>query len=74
MGMPLPDIDLEQKLIAEKGGFPFSEREIFVDEFSDPHPKGRVFDKKPFRMLLEMNKPYFFCTCGQSKSQVYSFG
>ena len=70
MGMPVPDVDLEQRLMKERGGFNYSEREMFPNEFSDPHPKGRVYDKKPFRLILEANKPYYFCTCGQSRNQV----
>ena len=33
-------------------------------------PKGRVYDKKPFRMELKQDKKYFWCSCGHSKNQV----
>lgn len=32
--------------------------------------KGKVYDKKPFKFLCEKGKQYFWCSCGQSKTQV----
>jgi hypothetical protein len=31
---------------------------------------GKIYDKKPFRMKCQKGKAYFWCLCGQSKSQV----
>lgn len=31
---------------------------------------GKIYDKKPFRMKFQKGKAYFWCLCGQSKSQV----
>jgi hypothetical protein len=31
---------------------------------------GKIYDKKPFRMKCQKGKTYFWCLCGQSKSQV----
>ncbi|XP_069697855.1 CDGSH iron-sulfur domain-containing protein 3, mitochondrial [Periplaneta americana] len=30
---------------------------------------GKIYDKKPFRMKCLKGKTYFWCLCGQSKSQ-----
>lgn len=32
-------------------------------------PKGRIYDKKPFKMAVEAGKVYAWCSCGYSKSQ-----
>ena len=34
-----------------------------------PDPYGKVYDKKPFRMVLKANKVYWWCSCGYSKLQ-----
>ncbi|XP_011301674.1 CDGSH iron-sulfur domain-containing protein 3, mitochondrial [Fopius arisanus] len=31
--------------------------------------KGKVYDKKPFKLRLEGGRKYSWCTCGQSKGQ-----
>uniref|UniRef100_T1JCX5 Iron-binding zinc finger CDGSH type domain-containing protein n=1 Tax=Strigamia maritima TaxID=126957 RepID=T1JCX5_STRMM len=31
--------------------------------------KGKIYDKKPFRMLCERGKVYMWCACGRSKTQ-----
>lgn len=36
----------------------------------EPVAKGRVYDRKPFRMQVEAGKTYLWCSCGLSKSQV----
>ena len=33
-------------------------------------PRGRVFDNKPTRVMLEAGKTYGWCTCGYSNKQV----
>lgn len=43
------------------------EKEKFPGEFDVEQPKGKVFDKKPFKMELEAEKRYAWCTCGRSK-------
>ena len=32
--------------------------------------KGKIYDKKPFKMTVRQGKKYIRCACGQSKSQV----
>jgi hypothetical protein len=39
-------------------------------EFSIPPKKGKMFDKKPFPMVLEAGKKFAWCTCGESHQQV----
>lgn len=36
-------------------------------------PKGRIAHKLPFKVLLEKDQRYSWCTCGSSNSQVSSF-
>lgn len=36
----------------------------------EPPAKGKVYDKKPFKMQVEAGKTYLWCSCGLSKSQV----
>ncbi|XP_076056910.1 uncharacterized protein LOC143034562 [Oratosquilla oratoria] len=31
--------------------------------------KGKIYDKKPFKMTIEKGKMYRWCTCGNSKTQ-----
>ncbi|KAK4302222.1 hypothetical protein Pmani_025672 [Petrolisthes manimaculis] len=31
--------------------------------------KGKIYDKKPFKLTLQPGKPYLWCACGHSKSQ-----
>ncbi|XP_071517931.1 uncharacterized protein [Panulirus ornatus] len=31
--------------------------------------KGKIYDKKPFRITLKAGKKYLWCACGNSKSQ-----
>ena len=49
------------------------EREYFVGEFDLERPKGKIYDKQPFKIELEAGKLYAWCTCGNSKNQVRSF-
>lgn len=47
------------------------ERMVFPNEYSlDGPPKGRIYDKYPFKYTVEKGKAYSFCTCGYSNSQV----
>lgn len=47
----------------------------FQNEFSpDGPPKGKIYDKKPFRITLQAGKRYSWCTCGHSKSQPFCDG
>ena len=48
------------------------EREYFAGEFDLERPKGRIYDKKPFKIGLEAGKLYAWCTCGISRNQVRS--
>jgi len=41
-----------------------------VDASAAELPKGRVFDSKPVRVMLEAGKMYGWCTCGHSNKQV----
>lgn len=50
------------------------ETPIFPNEYSvDGPPKGRIYEKLPFKFTVEKNKVYSFCTCGYSNSQVSVF-
>uniref|UniRef100_A0A0P4X1Q1 Iron-binding zinc finger CDGSH type domain-containing protein n=1 Tax=Scylla olivacea TaxID=85551 RepID=A0A0P4X1Q1_SCYOL len=31
--------------------------------------KGKIYDKKPFKMTVRQGKKYMWCACGQSKTQ-----
>lgn len=31
---------------------------------------GEIYDKKPFKVLLEKDKKYYWCLCGQGHNQV----
>ena len=66
---PPPDAELADKVLFRKARDSM-EREIFKDEFKEEHPLGKIYDKKPFKMLLEAGKRYSWCTCGLSKNQV----
>lgn len=47
------------------------ERSVFPNEYSlEGPPKGRIYDKFPFKFTVEKDKTYSFCTCGFSNSQV----
>ena len=47
------------------------ERPLFVGEYSlDGPPKGRIYEKFPFKFTVEKGKVYQFCTCGYSNNQV----
>lgn len=65
---PDPDPELFEKTRVKKGGW--LEREVFPGEFEKDPPKGKIYDKLPFKMTLEAGKKYAWCTCGHSKSQV----
>jgi len=41
----------------------------FHDSINQPE-KGKVYDKKPFKFMAEKGRPYMWCSCGQSKTQV----
>merc|ERR1711894_800627 len=36
--------------------------------------KGKVYDKKPFRVTLQVGKRYAWCTCGFSRKQPFCDG
>ena len=38
--------------------------------YVEEHPRGKVFDKKPFPLYLEAGKRYMWCACGRSNRQV----
>lgn len=47
------------------------ERPLFPNEYSlDGPPKGRIYEKFPFKFTIEKGKSYSFCTCGYSNMQV----
>ncbi|KAL5007101.1 hypothetical protein ScPMuIL_015907 [Solemya velum] len=43
-------------------------------EYEVDPPKGKIFDKKPFKMELEAGKKYAWCTCGRSHRQPFCDG
>jgi hypothetical protein len=50
---------------------PHPETPLFPDEYSlNGPPKGRVYEKFPFKFTVEKDKAYLFCTCGWSNNQV----
>ena len=72
---PNPDPELlgVDPKTGQKPGHPMYEREKFPGEFNIERPKGKVYDKKPFRLELIAGKRYMWCTCGHAKmSQVCS--
>ncbi|KAK3892641.1 hypothetical protein Pcinc_003530 [Petrolisthes cinctipes] len=36
--------------------------------------KGKIYDKKPFRLTLQPGKQYLWCACGHSKTQPFCDG
>ena len=42
------------------------EKAKFPGEFDFERPKGKIYDKKPFKITLEAGKKYSWCTCGRS--------
>ncbi|XP_025094683.1 CDGSH iron-sulfur domain-containing protein 3, mitochondrial-like isoform X2 [Pomacea canaliculata] len=54
---------------SKKNQRPHPETPQFPDEYSTEPLKGKIYDKKPFRLELMANKNYFWCVCGTSKSQ-----
>lgn len=36
----------------------------------NPPAKGKIYDKKPFRIDVVAGKTYHWCSCGHSKTQV----
>ena len=53
------------------GGRKHKEQPRFPREYSVDGPVlGKIYDKKPFKMMLEAGKTYAWCTCGTSKNQV----
>jgi hypothetical protein len=47
------------------------ETPVFVNEYSlEGPPRGRVYDKIPFKFTVEKGKVYSLCTCGYSNNQV----
>lgn len=49
---------------------PHPELPLFPDEYSLDPPKGRIYEKFPFKFKVEKGKAYSFCTCGYSNNQV----
>ncbi|RNA08759.1 CDGSH iron-sulfur domain-containing mitochondrial [Brachionus plicatilis] len=48
------------------------EAPLFPDEYSlDGPPKGRIYEKMPFKFKVEKGKVYSFCTCGYSNNQPF---
>ncbi|KAL8607975.1 hypothetical protein ACOMHN_005530 [Nucella lapillus] len=41
----------------------------FPNEFTMVVPKGKIYDKKPFRMELKAGVNYHWCACGTGKQQ-----
>jgi hypothetical protein len=47
------------------------EEPLFPDEYSlNGPPKGRIYEKQPFKFRVESGKTYSICTCGYSNNQV----
>ena len=48
----------------------------YVNTVADKHDsanqelKGKIYSKVPFKFLCEKGKTYFWCSCGESKTQV----
>ncbi|XP_076460374.1 uncharacterized protein LOC143293415 isoform X1 [Babylonia areolata] len=55
------DPDKKEKPHPETPQFP-------MEHTLDP-PKGKIYDKKPFKMQLKAGKDYHWCACGTSKNQ-----
>lgn len=50
---------------------PHPESPMFPDEYSlNGRPKGRIYEKLPFKFKVEEGKAYSLCTCGYSSNQV----
>ncbi|KAK2142397.1 hypothetical protein LSH36_961g00065, partial [Paralvinella palmiformis] len=50
------------------------ERPRYPNEYTNPMPKGKVYEKFPFKMTLEAEKSYSWCTCGLSHKQPFCDG
>ncbi|KAK3589583.1 hypothetical protein CHS0354_043041 [Potamilus streckersoni] len=40
-----------------------------IGEYEVEPPKGKIYDKKPFKMELQAGKKYAWCVCGLSHTQ-----
>ncbi len=48
------------------------EEALFPNEYSlEGPPKGRIYEKQPFKYQVEAGKSYLVCTCGYSNNQVF---
>ena len=48
------------------------ESAVFPEEYSlDGPPKGRIYEKIPFKYTVEKGKVYSLCTCGYSNNQPF---
>ncbi|XP_063985588.1 uncharacterized protein LOC135166855 [Diachasmimorpha longicaudata] len=47
---------------------PKNELEDMISAQLQPE-KGKIYDKKPFKLTIEAGKKYAWCTCGHSKGQ-----
>ncbi|CAD5117954.1 DgyrCDS6695 [Dimorphilus gyrociliatus] len=70
---PEPDLNLFRRTRPDPAA-KFPEKEVFPGEFSLEKPKGKIYDKKPFKIFLEAGKTYSYCTCGWSRSQPFCDG
>lgn len=62
---------LVKKILKINLGHP--EKALFPEEYSinaNGPPKGRIYEKFPFKYSIEKGKTYWFCTCGFSNMQV----
>ncbi|CAF0888693.1 unnamed protein product [Brachionus calyciflorus] len=48
------------------------ETPLFPEEYSlDGPPRGRIYEKLPFKFTVEKGKSYSLCTCGYSNNQPF---
>ncbi|XP_074658989.1 uncharacterized protein LOC141911829 isoform X1 [Tubulanus polymorphus] len=43
----------------------------FPDDYNPDPPKGKIYDKKPFKVELIAGKRYSWCSCGYSRNQPF---
>ncbi|XP_074658990.1 uncharacterized protein LOC141911829 isoform X2 [Tubulanus polymorphus] len=46
----------------------------FPDDYNPDPPKGKIYDKKPFKVELIAGKRYSWCSCGYSRNQPFCDG
>ncbi|GAB6023084.1 hypothetical protein CHUAL_007175 [Chamberlinius hualienensis] len=79
VGLFIRNLSLCSRLLAEKKSpekptaFDDNPSKQYTSNWQSPY-KGKIYDKKPFKVHCEKGKAYNWCACGLSKSQPFCDG